>query len=72
MDYCHTQSSEKFTQKRVIVELPIKLVLITFNDFFLNYIFFNFVTSAGMAKTYSTTNALHITSERLRSYRAPN
>jgi len=40
MDYCHTQSSEKFTQKRVIVELPIKLVLITFNDFFLNFFFF--------------------------------
>jgi hypothetical protein len=50
MDKCHTQSSEKIAQERVIVVLPIKLVLITLNDFFL--FFFNFVTSAGMAKTY--------------------
>jgi len=34
MDKCHTQSSEKVAQERVIVVLPIKLVLITFNDFF--------------------------------------
>ena len=54
MDKCHTQSSEKFAQKRVIVVLPIKIVLITFNDFFL--IFFYFVTSAGMAKTLRPTN----------------
>jgi hypothetical protein len=40
MDYCHTQSSEKFTQERVIVVLPIKLVLITFNDFFSKFYFF--------------------------------
>ncbi len=54
MDKCHTQCSEKFAQKRVIVVLPIKIVLITFNDFFL--IFFYFVTSAGMAKTLRPTN----------------
>jgi hypothetical protein len=33
MDKCHTQSSEKFAQERVIVVLPIKLI--TFNDFYL-------------------------------------
>jgi hypothetical protein len=40
MDECHTQSSEKIARERVIVVLPIKLVLIIFNDFFLTIKFF--------------------------------